>query len=58
MFKETTKTELPDSNKKPPAGESMKPTRSNRLQDQIPLFTWKQAILEISSKQGYTDIAL
>jgi|OpeIllAssembly_1097287.scaffolds.fasta_scaffold1733511_2 hypothetical protein len=58
MLKEMRKTELPESNNSPSPQETPRPTRSTSHIDNASSFTWKQTILEVSLKQGYTGIAL
>jgi hypothetical protein len=58
MLKEMRKTELPESNNSPSPQETPSPTRSTSHMDNASSFTWKQTILEVSLKQGYTGIAL
>jgi hypothetical protein len=52
------KTELPEKNNSQLSLETLRPTRSTSHKDNASSFTWKQTILEVSLKQGYTGIAL
>jgi len=58
MLKEVRKTELPEKNNSQLSLETLRPTRSTSHKDNASSFTWKQTILEVSLKQGYTGIAL
>lgn len=50
---------LPPENKKKPWSLSIQRTMKNtRNMNKTPEFLWKQIILDISQKQGYTGIAL
>ena len=58
MLKETPKKELLKNVYSSSSQETLRPTYKACDKGGTPTLTWKKTILELSQKQGYTDIAL
>jgi hypothetical protein len=58
MVKDTKKMELPKNSNAVSYELKIRPARNSRKDNSSLALTWKQTILELSQKQGYTGIAL
>lgn len=58
MFEEMMKRWLLEDSNSPSPREIQRPQRKLDHKEGIPAFAWKNRILEVSQKQGYTSVAL